>query len=90
MSETKAVEGETSSVIIEAIEPEHELGKAMQKRQDLIPTYGIYGPPDLCYVIKEIKKGFLSSETKQGFYHFVYGVDTSSSASVAAYMTSII
>ena len=90
MSESKAVEGEASSIIIEAIEPEAELGKAIQTRQDQIPTYGIYGPPDLCYLVKEIKKGFLSGEAKQGFYHYVYGVDTSSSASVAAYMTSIL
>ena len=45
----------------------------------------------MCYLVKENKKGFLSGTSKrQGFYHYVYGVDTSSSATVAAYITSIL
>ena len=90
MSESKALQGELSSIIVEAIEPEQELGKVLYERARLIPTYGIYGPPDMCYLVKESKKGFLAGAVqKQGFYHYVYGVDTSSSATAAAYITSI-
>ena len=90
MYEPKAVEGDFSSIIIEAIEPEQELGKELYQRAELIPTYGIYGPPDMCYLVKENKKGFLSGTGKrQGFYHYVYGVDTSSSATVAVYIKSV-
>ena len=49
-----------------------------------------FGPPDLCYLVKELKGGLLSSATRAGMFHFVYGVDASSSASVAAYIKSVI
>jgi hypothetical protein len=49
-----------------------------------------FGPPDMCYLVKEMKGGLLSSPTRAGFFHYVYGVDASSSASVAAYIKSII
>lgn len=44
----------------------------------------------MCYLVKETKGGLLSSPTRAGLFHFVYGVDASSSASVAAYIKSII
>ena len=47
------------------------------------------GPPDLCYLVKEIRTGtFTTKVTRFGYYHYVYGVDTSSSASIAAYIKS--
>jgi hypothetical protein len=50
----------------------------------------VFGPPDLCYLVKQQKGGLLSSPTLAGFFHYVYGVDSSSSASIAAYIKSII
>ena len=49
-----------------------------------------FGPPDLCYLVKEQKGGLLKTPTRAGFFHYVYGVDASSSASVAAYIKSVI
>jgi hypothetical protein len=49
-----------------------------------------FGPPDICYLVKQQKGGLLSSPTLAGFFHYVYGVDASSSASVAAYIKSVI
>jgi len=44
----------------------------------------------MCYLIKEKKMGTLSTKTARfGYFHFAYGVDTSSSASIAAYVTSV-
>ena len=40
--------------------------------------------------MKQQKGGLLSSPTLAGFFHYVYGVDASSSASVAAYIKSMI
>lgn len=55
-----------------------------------IPSYSVYGPPDLCYLVKEKTTGGLRSKTThQGYFHYVYGADTSSSASIAAYLKSI-
>jgi hypothetical protein len=49
-----------------------------------------FGPPDMCYLVKEYKGGLLSSPVRAGFFHYVYGVDASSSASIAAYIKSVI
>ena len=64
-------------------------------RHKSIQKYVDMGPPDLCYLeIEEHKKGkFLKKSEpgiKRGYYHYVYGVDTSSSACVAAYVTDCI
>lgn len=64
-------------------------------RHKSIREYVDLGPPDLCYLeIEEVKKGkFLKKNEngiKRGYYHYVYGVDTSSSACVAAYITDCI
>ena len=66
-------------------------------RGKCINLYKDLGPPDLCYLeIEEQRKSkFLKKMEsiqgmKRGFYHYVYGVDTSSSACVAAYITDCI
>ncbi len=53
-----------------------------------MPTYNIYGPPDLCYLIKEKKVtgGFGSKTIRTGSFHYIYGFDTNSSATIAAYI----
>jgi len=50
------------------------------------------GPPDLCYLSKECKnKSFFGLKSqnvlKQGYYHYVYGLDTSSVAYISAYIS---
>ena len=66
-------------------------------RQKSIGSYTDLGPPDLCYLeIEEFKKTKVLKKVEQvpgsrrGFYHYAYGVDTSSSACVAAYLTDCI
>jgi len=75
---------------MEVVEPEANLYHAMHQRCMDIVKYEYFGPPDMCYLVKEMKGGLLSSPVRSGFYHFVYGVDASSSASVAAYIKSLI
>ncbi|CDW88693.1 clathrin-coated vesicle protein [Stylonychia lemnae] len=84
---------------MEVIEPEAHLYNTLYQRCRDIPAYQCkfcqsefldFGPPDLCYLVKQQKGGILSSPTLAGFFHYVYGVDASSSASVAAYIKSII
>ena len=81
-----------SGAVIEAIEPEEFLGKALLDRVRNIPNYPLLGPPDLCYIVKEKRGGFMSSGPilRQGHYHYVYGVDTSSTAAPCAYIQSIV
>ena len=87
----RCVQNEMSGFIIEAIEPEEFLGKALLTRVQNIASYPFYGPPDMCYFVKEKKGGFMSSgPSRQGYYHHVYGVDTSSTASPSAYIRLIL
>lgn len=74
----------------EIIEPENWLFKVLKERCELIPSYSNLGPADLCYLVKEHKGGILSSTTRAGYYHHVYGIDCSSSASVAVYINNLI
>ena len=79
-----------SGPIIEAIEPDEFLGQALLLRLRNIPTYALYGPPDMCYIVKEQKSGLMGKTlTQQGYYHHVFGVDTSSTATPAAYIKSV-
>jgi hypothetical protein len=49
-------------------------------------TFRELGPPDLCHVVKSTGK---TGQRDLGSYHFVSGVDASSSASLAAYINSL-
>jgi hypothetical protein len=54
-----------------------------------------YGPPDICYVVKESQsKNFLGFGSKKvskiGSYHYVYGLDTSNLAYISAYISKYI
>lgn len=40
-----------SSNVVEAVDS--EIGEQLALRRDNIPNYELYGPPDLCYLIKE-------------------------------------
>jgi Chs5-Arf1p-binding protein BUD7/BCH1 len=84
---------------------QNELGEALTARTEVLcmaPISELYrtralnllrtanfrelGPPDLCHIIKTTGR---SGQRDLGSYHFVSGVDASSSASLAAYINSL-
>jgi len=72
--------------LLEIIEDSTNLQNTISERTSKIEEFKGFGPPDLCYFIREEKGGLFSSPKRTGFYHFVYGADTSSQATVAAYI----
>ncbi|KAI8595113.1 hypothetical protein EDD21DRAFT_448876 [Dissophora ornata] len=62
---------------------ERELGESLQARTDALGTFKELGAPDLCHITKVNVKPNTSS------YHYVSGIDASSSASLAAYLNSL-
>ena len=62
---------------------ENEIGECLASRTDSLATFRELGPPDLCHVIKTNKSAL------SGSYHYVLGVDASSSATLAAYLNSL-
>jgi len=75
--------------LIEVVEPNTELMKLLDNRVAELVSYKGYGPPDLCYFIKQEKQIF-SKPINIGYYHYIYGADTSSAASIATYMCNIL
>ncbi|KAJ6572117.1 Chs5p-Arf1p-binding proteins-domain-containing protein [Mycena capillaripes] len=65
---------------------EVDLGEALTARTESLSTFRELGPPDLCHVVKSTGK---AGQRDLGSYHFVSGVDASSSASLAAYINSL-
>jgi len=65
---------------------EVELGEALAARTESLSTFRELGPPDLCHVQKSTGR---SGTSDLGSYHYVSGVDASSSASLAAYINSL-
>ncbi|ORY87518.1 Chs5p-Arf1p-binding proteins-domain-containing protein [Leucosporidium creatinivorum] len=65
---------------------EVDLGESLISRTETLASFRELGPPDLCHIIKTTGK----AGTKDlGSYHYVSGVDASSSASLAAYLNSL-
>ncbi|GAA5828882.1 hypothetical protein JCM3766R1_003852 [Sporobolomyces carnicolor] len=65
---------------------ELELGESLVSRTETLASFRELGPPDLCHVIKTTGK---AGQKDMGSYHYVSGVDASSSASLAAYLNSL-
>ncbi|KAF9457924.1 chaps-domain-containing protein [Collybia nuda] len=65
---------------------EVELGESLTARTESLSTFRELGPPDLCHVVKSTGK---SGQRDLGSYHYISGVDASSSASLAAYINSL-
>ncbi|KAI8089750.1 Chs5p-Arf1p-binding proteins-domain-containing protein [Halteromyces radiatus] len=65
---------------------ETELGESIIARTDALGTFRELGPPDLCHIIKTNAK---PGVREIGSYHYVSGVDASSSATLAAYLNSL-
>ncbi|KAI9283477.1 Chs5p-Arf1p-binding proteins-domain-containing protein [Umbelopsis sp. AD052] len=65
---------------------ENSLGESLATRTDQLGAFRELGPPDLCHITKtNLKPG----QKEIGSYHYVSGVDASSSASIAAYLNSL-
>ncbi|MDI1492305.1 MAG: bud site selection protein [Ramalina farinacea] len=65
---------------------EEEIESAIEYRNEALQTIRELGPPDLVHLIKQSKSGGKQS----GLYHHVTGVDASSSASLAAYVNTLV
>ncbi|KAJ7636900.1 Chs5p-Arf1p-binding proteins-domain-containing protein [Roridomyces roridus] len=65
---------------------EVDLGESLIARTESLSTFRELGPPDLCHVVKSTGK---AGQRDLGSYHYVSGVDASSSASLAAYINSL-
>ncbi|KAL8908663.1 MAG: hypothetical protein Q9171_005345 [Xanthocarpia ochracea] len=66
---------------------EEEIESAIDSRNESLPTLRELGPPDLVHLVKQSTK---SGNKQSGVYHHVTGTDASSSASLAAYVNTII
>lgn len=62
---------------------ENELGESLQSRTETLALFRELGPPDLCHLLKSNGRKEVSS------YHYVSGIDASSSATLATYITSL-
>lgn len=65
---------------------EGDVGESLTARTESLSTFRELGPPDLCHVVKSTGR---TGQRDFGSYHFVSGVDASSSASLAAYINSL-
>lgn len=67
---------------------------AFRIRSEQIENIQGLGPPDMCIVQREHfpsgLKRFISKSYQKQYYHYIYGVDTSSIASIAAYFKHFI
>ncbi|KAG6857043.1 hypothetical protein H0H87_010397 [Tephrocybe sp. NHM501043] len=69
------------------IMPDGVMGrKSLTARTESLSTFRELGPPDLCHAVKNTGR---SGQRDLGSYHFISGVDASSSASLAAYINSL-
>ncbi|CAD6892515.1 unnamed protein product [Tilletia controversa] len=66
---------------------ETEVGESIISRTETLATFRELGPPDLCHFVKVTTSK--SSARDIGSYHYVSGVDASSSAALAAYINSL-
>jgi hypothetical protein len=72
--------------LVELIEPKPMLFKVLERRATHLGDYKGLGPPDLCYLVKEDKGGIFRRGAINGYYHYVYGADAASPATIAAYI----
>ncbi|KAJ2890330.1 bud site selection protein, partial [Coemansia aciculifera] len=66
---------------------ENEIGESLLARTEGLGMIREIGPPDLCHIVKIHNPS--RTEPDIGSYHHVLGVDTSTSASLAAYINSL-
>lgn len=82
---------DSPSNVVEIVDPEDD---SLYHRVNLLANLKGLGPADLCHIIRESSKlsvfGAFSKKTVWAAYHHVYGIDTSSQSSVAAYFQNFI
>ncbi|KAL4794605.1 Chs5p-Arf1p-binding proteins-domain-containing protein [Aspergillus venezuelensis] len=66
---------------------EEDILAAVDARTESLQNLRELGPPDLVYLVKQPKTG---STRQTGVYHHVTGIDASSSASLAAYVNTLV
>ncbi|KAK0513461.1 hypothetical protein JMJ35_004447 [Cladonia borealis] len=66
---------------------EEDIESAIESRNEALQTIRELGPPDLVHLVKQSKS---SGRQQSGVYHHVTGVDASSSASLAAYVNTLV
>jgi len=62
------------------------IGESMKTRTNSLDKINELGPPDLCYILKSNNK----INATESSFHFVLGINASSSASLAAYINKLI
>jgi len=62
------------------------IGESMKARTNNIDKIFELGPPDLCYILKNNNK----INANESSYHFVLGINASSSASLATYINKLV
>ncbi|TIC03342.1 bud site selection-related protein [Wallemia mellicola] len=67
---------------------ELEIAESVASRTETLSTFRELGPPDLCHIIKSPTK--VGTTKDSGSYHYVSGVDASSSASIAIYLNELL
>ncbi|CAG8443801.1 10277_t:CDS:10 [Ambispora gerdemannii] len=65
---------------------ETQLDESLSARTESLASFRELGPPDLCHITKANSKPGVK---EIGSYHYVSGVDASSSATLAAYLNSL-
>lgn len=63
-------------------------GGILQTRNALLGSFRHLGPPDVCHMIRADGKQQPQSD-ERSYFHFIVGVDCSSSATIAAYINSL-
>ena len=83
---------DTLKNIIEARDPEAFYLETIKTRIKSIKHFQQLGHPDLCYLTKEFQKSlsFSKQPNKFGFFHYIYGLDASSPASVSAHLKRLL
>jgi Chs5-Arf1p-binding protein BUD7/BCH1 len=78
--------------IIETIETDSDYEHTLKFRRENIKKFSFLGPADLCYLTKNFTRSLVqfTKPSKSGFYHFVYGLNTTSPAAVSAYLNNLL
>eukprot|EP00826_Nyctotherus_ovalis_P007894 TRINITY_DN12032_c0_g3_i1.p1 TRINITY_DN12032_c0_g3~~TRINITY_DN12032_c0_g3_i1.p1 ORF type:complete len:247 (+),score=47.83 TRINITY_DN12032_c0_g3_i1:137-877(+) len=76
--------------LVEVKEEPYNFLAVIKQRNNMLGSFKGLGPPDLCYLVREEKGTFFSTHKKAGFFHYVYGVDTSSPATIFEYVKSTV
>ena len=72
--------------LMEIKEEPYNFLSVIKQRNAILGDFKGLGPPDLCYFVREEKGGMFTGHKKAGYFHYVYGVNTSSPQTITAYI----